>query len=136
MQGKSFTSLKKKKKKTSQYLYTKSCLFATPWTITHQASLSICLYLPEFAQIRIHRVSDALHPSHPLLPSSLLPSILQSIRVFSNEWALCIRWPKYWSFSISPFNEYSTSHYCYEDHTKYWMGKGLTKISWPKVSTQ
>ena len=53
-------------------------------------------------------VSDAIQPSHPLLPLSLLPSIFPSIRVFSNELALYIRWPNYWSFSfiISPSNEH------------------------------
>ena len=66
-------------------------------------------HLPEFAQIHAHWVSDAIKPSHPLPSLLLLPSIFRSIRVFSNESALRIRWPKYWSFSfsISPFNEYS-----------------------------
>ena len=60
----------------------------------------------ELAQTHVHWVGDAIQPSCPLL---LLPSIFLSIKVFSNELALCIRWPKYWSFSfsISPFNEYS-----------------------------
>ena len=66
-------------------------------------------YLPEFAQTHVHWVDDAIQPlilCHPLL---LLPSIIPSIRVFSNEAALHIRWPKCWSFSlsISPSNEYS-----------------------------
>ena len=64
-------------------------------------------HLSEFAQTHINRVSDAMQPSHPLSPLLLLPSILPSIRVFSNELALSIRWPKYWSFSISPSSEYS-----------------------------
>ena len=65
-------------------------------------------YFPEFAQTRVHRVGGAIQPSNPLLPLSLLSSIFPSIRVFSNELALCIRWLKYWSFSfsISPSNEY------------------------------
>ena len=65
-------------------------------------------YLLEFAQIHVHWVSDAIQPLHPQSPL-LLPSILPSIRVFSNEWVLHIRWPKYWSFSfnISPSKEYS-----------------------------
>ena len=56
----------------------------------------------------VHRVGDAIQPSYPLLPLLLLPSILPSIRVFSSESALLIRWPKYWSFSfnISPSNEH------------------------------
>ena len=65
--------------------------------------------LPEFAQTHVCWVSDAIQPSHPLLPLLLLPSIFPSIRVFSSEPALCIMWPEYWnfSFSISPSNEYS-----------------------------
>ena len=62
-------------------------------------------YLLEFAQTHV-RVSDAIQSSRPLRPLLLLPSIFPSIRVFSNESALCIRWPKYWSFSFSPSNEY------------------------------
>ena len=64
-------------------------------------------YLLEFAQTHVHWVSDALQPSHPLSPLLLLPSILPSIQVFSNESALHIRWPKHWSVSISPSNECS-----------------------------
>ena len=66
-------------------------------------------YLPEFAQIHVHWVSDAIQPFHLLLPSSPLPSIFPSIRVFSNEPALCIRGPMYWRFSssISLSSEYS-----------------------------
>ena len=67
-------------------------------------------YLQEFAQTHVHWVSDALMPSnHLILCHLLLPSIFPSIRVFSNESAPWIRWPKYWSFnfSISPYSEYS-----------------------------
>ena len=64
-------------------------------------------YLSEFAQIHVHWVSDAIEPSHPLPPSSPLPSIFPIIRVFSHELVLSIRWPKYWSFSISPSSECS-----------------------------
>ena len=65
--------------------------------------------LPELAQTHVHQVGDAIQPSHPLSYLLLLPSIFPSIRVFSNESALCISWPKNWSFSfsISPSNEYS-----------------------------
>ena len=64
--------------------------------------------LPEFTQTHIHQVGDAIQPSHPLLPLLLLPTIPPSIRVFSKESNLCMRWPKYWSFSfsISPSNEH------------------------------
>ena len=66
-------------------------------------------HLPELAQTHIHPVGDAVQPSHPLSSPSPPASIFPTIRVFSNESALPIRWPKYWSFSfsISPSNEYS-----------------------------
>ena len=66
-------------------------------------------HFPELTQIHVHRVSDAIQPSHPLSSHSLLPSIFPSIRVFSSESVLRIRWPKYWSFSfsISPSSDYS-----------------------------
>ena len=67
-------------------------------------------HLPELAQTHVHWVGDAIQPSCPLSsPFFLLPSIFPSIRVFSNELAICITWPKYLSFSfrISPCNEYS-----------------------------
>ena len=64
--------------------------------------------LPEFTQTHVHRVSDAIQPSHPLLSPSPPAPIPPSIRVFSNESTLHIRWPKYWSFSfsISPSKEH------------------------------
>ena len=64
--------------------------------------------LPEFTQTHVHRVSDAIQPSHLCRPLLLLPPIPPSIRVFSNESTLHMRWPKYWSFSfsISPSNEH------------------------------
>ena len=69
----------------------------------------VLYYAPGFPQTQIHSVGDAIQPSHPLLPSSPPASVFNNIRVFSNESALHIRWPKYWSFSfnISPFNEHS-----------------------------
>ena len=83
-------------------------LFATPWAAAHQASLSIInsQNLPKLICI------ESVMPSNHLIlccPLFLPPSILSSIRLFSNESVLCIRWPKYWSFSfsISPSNEYS-----------------------------
>ena len=83
-------------------------LFATPWTAACQASLSITKSWSLLRLISIELVipSNHLILCHPLL---LLPSIFPSIRVFSNESVLHIRWPKYWSFSfsISPSNEYS-----------------------------
>ena len=64
-------------------------------------------HLPGLAHTHVHWVSNAIQPSCPLLPLLFLPSIFPSIRVFSNESVHYIRWPKYWSFSISPSNEYS-----------------------------
>ena len=63
--------------------------------------------LLEFTQTHVHRVSDAIQPSHPLSSLPLLPPIPPSIRVFSNESTLRMRWPKHWSFSfsISPSKE-------------------------------
>ena len=65
--------------------------------------------LPELAQTHVHRANDAIQTSHPLSPFSSPPSIVPSIRIFSNESVLHTKWPKYWSFSfnISPSNEYS-----------------------------
>ena len=65
--------------------------------------------LPKFTQTHVHWVGDAIQPSHPLSSLLLLPPIPPSIRVFSNKSTLCMRWPKYWSFSlsISPSNEHS-----------------------------
>ena len=81
---------------------------ATPWTAAHQASLSISnsRSLPKLISIEFVLPSNHFILCHPLL---LLPSVLPSIRVFSNESPLCMTWPKYWSFSfrISPSNEYS-----------------------------
>ena len=82
-------------------------LFVTSWTAAHQASLSITnsQSLPKPISIELVMPSSHLIPYHPLL---LLPSIFPSIRVFSNESALFIRCPKYWSFNfnISPSNEH------------------------------
>ena len=83
-------------------------LFATPWTAACQASLSITNFwiLLKLTSIRSVMPSNHLTLCHPLL---LLPSIFPCIRLFSNEPALLIRWPKYWNFNfgINPSNEYS-----------------------------
>ena len=83
-------------------------LFAIPWTAARQASLSITnsQSLRKLMSIESVMPSNHLILCHPLL---LLPSIFPSIRVFSNESVLRVRWPKYWSFSfnISPSNEHS-----------------------------
>ena len=83
-------------------------LFVTPWTSVCQAPLSstISQNLLKFMSIESVMPSNHLILCHPLLP---LASIFPSIRVFSNELTLCIKWPKYWSFSFSirPYNKYS-----------------------------
>ena len=80
---------------------------STSWTTTRQVPLfsTICWSLFIFMLIDLVRLSNHLFLCHTLL---LLPSIFPSISVFSNELALHIRWPKYWSFSNSPSNEYSS----------------------------
>ena len=86
---------------------TKSCpTLCDPWTAAHQASLSFTIFqsLLKLMSIELVMPSNHLILCHSLL---LLPSIFPRIRVFSNELALPIWWPKYWSFSISPSNEYS-----------------------------
>ena len=92
----------------SVQLFSHVRLFATPWTAACQASLSITNSQSFFKLMSIALVMPSNHLilCRPLL---LPPSIFPSIRVFSNEWAVYIRWPKYWSFSfsVSPSNEYS-----------------------------
>ena len=82
-------------------------LFATPWTAAGQASLSIT---NSWSSPKPMSTGSVMPSNHLIFgrPLLFLPSIFPSIRVFSNESALCIRWPKYWSFSfsISPSNEY------------------------------
>ena len=83
-------------------------LFGTPWTAARQASLSIT---NSRSLLKLKSIELAMPSNHLILcrPLLLLPPIPPSVRVFSNESVLCIRWPKYWSFSfnISPSNEYS-----------------------------
>ena len=92
---------------SSAQLLSRVRLFVTPWTAAHQASLSITNSRspPKPMSIELVMPSNHLILCRPFL---LLPSIFPSIRVFSNKSALCMRWPKYWSFSfsISPSNEH------------------------------
>ena len=83
-------------------------LFTTPWTVECQASLSFTI---SWSLLKLMSIESVMSFSHRILccPLRLLPSVFPSIRVFSNELALRIRWPKHWSFSFSnsPSNEYS-----------------------------
>ena len=82
-------------------------LFVTPWTAAHQASLSIT---NSWSLLKLMSIESVMPSTISILccPLLLQPSIFPRIRVFSNESVLCIRWPKYWSFSfsISPYKEY------------------------------
>ena len=89
-----------------------SCSVMLDYLLPHEApcstpGLAVHHQLLEFAQTHVPRVGDAIQPSHPLSPPSPLPPTPPSIRVFSSESALHIREPKYWTFSISPSNQYS-----------------------------
>ena len=92
----------------SVQLLSRVWLFATPWTAACQASLSI---INSQSLLKLMSIMSVMPSNHLTLcyPLLLLPSIFPSFRVFSNESVLCIKWPKYWSFSfsISPSNEYS-----------------------------
>ena len=85
-----------------------ACLFVTQWTAAHLASLSFTI---SHSLLKLMSSELVIPSNHLILCHSLLflPSIFSSIRVFSNESALCIKWPKYWSFSfsISPSHDYS-----------------------------
>ena len=74
--------------------------FETPWAAAHQASLSFTIFR---SLLKLMSIESAMPTNHLILcsPFLLLPSVFPSIRVFSNKSALCIRWPKYWSFSFS-----------------------------------
>ena len=89
-------------------------LLVTPWTVAGQASLSFTISQSLFKLMSIESVmlSNHLILCHSLL---LLPSIFPNIKVFSNESAVCIRWPVYWSFTIRPFSEYSGLISCRTD---------------------
>ena len=93
---------------SSVQLLSRVRLFATPWTAARQASLSTT---NSRSLLTLMSIESVMPSNHLILcrPLLLLPSIFPSIRVFSSESVLCIRWPKYWSFSvsISPSNEHS-----------------------------
>ena len=90
---------------SSVQLLSRVRLFETPWTAVHRASLSIT---NSWSLLKPTSIQSMMPSNHLILcrPLLLLPSIFPRIRVLSNESVLCIRWPKYWSFSISPSNEH------------------------------
>ena len=104
---------------SSVQLLSRVQLFATPWIAARQGSLSIT---NSWSLLKLMSVESVMPSNHLILclPLLLLPSVFPSIRVFSKESALRIRWPKYWSFSfnISPSNEYSGLISCRMD----WLG--------------
>ena len=104
-------------------------LFATPWTAAHQASLSISNSWSLFKLTSI----ESMMPSNRLIlfhPFCLLPAIFPSIRVFSSESVLRIRWPKYWSFifNITPSDEYSRLISFRIDWLDLLQSKGLSRV--------
>ena len=110
-------------------------LFVTPWAAAHHASLLFTISQSLFKLMSIESMvpSNHLILSCPL--SSCLPSVFPSIRVFSNESALHIRWPKYWSFSfsISPSNEYS-GLISFRTGLISWQSKGLSRVFSDQIS--
>ena len=104
-------------------------LFVTPWTAAHQASLSIT---HSWSLLKLMSIESVMPSNHLILchPLLLLPSVLPSIRAFSNESVLHIRWPKYWhlTFSISPSNEYSEQISFRIDWFDLLQSKGLSRV--------
>ena len=95
--------------------------YSTPGVLVHHQ-------IPEFTQSHVHWISDGsnhLVLCHPLL---LLPSVFPSFRVFSNESALRIRWPNYWSFTISPSNEYSGLTFFRMEWLDLLQSRGLSRV--------
>ena len=106
-------------------------LFATPWIETRQASLSIT---NSRSSLKLTSIESVMPSSHLILcrPLLLLPPIPPSIRVFSDESTLCMRWPKYWSFSFSIIPSKETPGYCQNGET---TGAGLSGTSWGAASS-
>ena len=102
-------------------------LFATPWTATHLASLN---FTTSRSLLKLMSIDSVMLSNHLILccPLLLLPSIFSSIRVFSNESALPVRWPNYWSFSISPSNKYSRLISLSIDWFDLLVSKGLLRV--------
>ena len=102
-------------------------LFAIPWTAARQAPLSFTI---PWSLLRLMSTELMMPSTHLIFccPLLLLPSMFPSIRVFYSELALCIRWPKYWSFSISPSSEYSRLISFRIDCFHFLAVKGLSRV--------
>ena len=105
----------------------KSCLTLCNPVDCSMPGFPVLHHFLEFAQVHVHWISDAIQPSYPLLPSLLLPSVFPSIRIFSSELALHIRWQKYWSFSISPSSE-DSGLISFETSLISLLTKGLSRV--------
>ena len=105
----------------------KLCLTLCDPTDSSTPGFPVPHLLLEFAQVPVYWISDAIQPSCPLLPSLLLPSVFPSIRIFSSELALHIRWQKYWSFSISPSSE-DSGLISFETSLISLLTKGLSRV--------
>ena len=109
----------------------------TPRTAARQASLSITI---SQSLLKLMSIESVMSSNHLVLCRTLLfqPSIFPSIRVFSNESVLCIRWPKYWSFSftISPFSEYSGLIFFRTDWFFLWSWMDVRVGLWKRLSTE
>ena len=118
----------------STYMFTYCCsdspslvqLLATPWMATHQASPPLTI---SWSLLKFNSIESVMPSNHLILCCRLLllPSVFPSIRVFSNKSPVRIRWPKYWSFSISPSNEYSGCVYI-NTHTEKTNGGNVNKL--------
>ena len=100
---------------------TQSCLTLCDPMNRSTPALPVHHQLPEFTQTHVHRVSDAIQPSHPRSSPSPLPPVPPSIRVFSNESILCMRWPKLYCYQILNFSSLESLNWC--------QAKPLTKCS-------
>ena len=107
-------------------------LFATPWTAARQASLTIT---NSWSLLKLMSIESVTLSNHLILccPLLLLPSIFSCIRVFSNESALHIKWPKYWSFSISPSSEFSGLISFKMDRFHLFAVQGTLKRKWSNI---
>ena len=107
---------------------TQSCLTLCNLMYCSTPGFSVHHQLPEFTQTSVHRVKGAIQPSHPLLSPSLPTSIFPSIRVFSSQSVLRIRWPKYWSFGITLCSECSGLICFRSDLLDSWQSTGLSRV--------